>query len=411
MALYAFDGTWNVDEEKPGKDTNVVRFTELYAGTNVDYLAGVGTRWGALGRVLGGVFGAGGRTRIDEMYDELRRHWLAGDRDIDIVGFSRGAALALHFANRIAGHGVSLEGGRTEKARIRFLGLWDVVGSFGLSFNNILDFQEINLGWDITRVADSVDHCFHAMALDERRESFGVTRLNPDQSLHRVRETWFRGVHSDIGGGNENTARSNIALNWMLGHAIACGVPIDSAGAAGEKYATMDPAAKISENRDIQRDARREVLPGDEVHESARPRKLRVGEAHTSTVRSELKYNWSGVLLEAGSRYEFIVDPEQCWRDGELEACGPGGWKTEQLPWFRERIVERFEGHRRHPQADWFEVIGAMGDEDDQLLRILSADRVFTADHDAELYYFANDLKSKYDNNSGAIEVTVRRLA
>ena len=32
MALYAFDGTWNVDEENPEEDTNVVRFGDLYSG-------------------------------------------------------------------------------------------------------------------------------------------------------------------------------------------------------------------------------------------------------------------------------------------------------------------------------------------------------------------------------------------
>ncbi len=30
MALYAFDGTWNSDEDKLVEQTNVVRFTELY---------------------------------------------------------------------------------------------------------------------------------------------------------------------------------------------------------------------------------------------------------------------------------------------------------------------------------------------------------------------------------------------
>ena len=30
MALYAFDGTWNLDEADDIQDTNVVRFKELY---------------------------------------------------------------------------------------------------------------------------------------------------------------------------------------------------------------------------------------------------------------------------------------------------------------------------------------------------------------------------------------------
>ncbi len=30
MALYAFDGAWNEDEEAPEHDTNVVRFRDFY---------------------------------------------------------------------------------------------------------------------------------------------------------------------------------------------------------------------------------------------------------------------------------------------------------------------------------------------------------------------------------------------
>lgn len=410
MALYAFDGTWNSDEENPGQDTNVVRFKELYSGVDVEYVGGVGTRWGSLGRVLGGLFGTGGRSRIDEMYEDLCENWQEGDRDIDIVGFSRGAALALHFANKIAKEGIQKKDGSTEKVRIRFLGLWDVVASFGLSFNNILDFQKINLGWDVKNVAGCVDHCFHAMAQDERRESFGVTRLNAKHELDHVHELWFRGVHSDIGGGNENTGRSNIALGWMIDRAIACGVPINRTKANKEKYASTDPTAKISENQDVKRDDRRVLLDGDEQHETAKAINLHVGdEPHTSIVNSELKYNWSGVELVEGHRYKFIVDSDQLWKDGGVE-CGPDGWRSEQLPWYKEEIVEVLEKRRRHRKANWFEIIGALGDEDDVLLRILSADGIYTAPKTAELYYFANDLDSKYGNNCGSIQVKIRRL-
>jgi hypothetical protein len=50
MALYAFDGTWNVDEKEPTRDTNVVKFRDMYEGP-VEYQQGVGTRWLALGGV------------------------------------------------------------------------------------------------------------------------------------------------------------------------------------------------------------------------------------------------------------------------------------------------------------------------------------------------------------------------
>ncbi len=108
MALYAFDGTWSEDEQNDIGETNVRKFLQAYNGANFDdnYIEGVGTRFGMVGRVFGGVFGIGGRTRIEEMYDKLIEGWKGGDKDIDIIGFSRGAALAVHFANLIAEHGV-----------------------------------------------------------------------------------------------------------------------------------------------------------------------------------------------------------------------------------------------------------------------------------------------------------------
>lgn len=163
MALYAFDGTWNEDEVDEAKDTNVVKFRDACIDTDrIFYLEGVGTRLGFIGKLLGGGTGAGGRFRIREAMEQLDRNMAAGDRTIDIIGFSRGAALALHFANEI----------QKEKsgAEIRFLGLWDVVASFGIPGNNL------NIGWTLT-LPPNVRACYHAMALDERRGNFPLTRV------------------------------------------------------------------------------------------------------------------------------------------------------------------------------------------------------------------------------------------
>src|SRR5688572_3703823 len=127
MALYAFDGTWNKEKDAGRYDlnTNVVRFKDLYDGT-VYFYKGVGTRHGTLGKIVGGAFGVGGQERIDDARRDMARQFAAGDHDVDIVGFSRGAALAVHFANIIAGS-ASLNGGT--KPVIRFLGVWDIVAA------------------------------------------------------------------------------------------------------------------------------------------------------------------------------------------------------------------------------------------------------------------------------------------
>ncbi len=412
MALYAFDGTWNVDEEEDAKDTNVVRFKEIYAGANVDYISGVGTRFGAVGRVLGGALGLGGRSRIDEMYDDLCANWEDNDRDIDIVGYSRGAALAVHFVNKIKKEGLKLSDGSTVDTKIRFLGLWDVVASFGLSFDTIIDFQKINVGWDIDSVPDIVENCFHAMALDERRETFNVIRLDPENQHAHVKEVWFRGVHGDIGGGNENPDRSNIAFRWMVDCAKSCGVPINAAMAKKAKYSVFDLKAPVSESTDPVRDDRRDVGASDEIHPTAKAKLLTVDDSHDFIVHARLKYNWSGVKLTKGAVYEFQIDEKEKWKDKDI-TCGPDGWTSEELPWYQEAVVEFFEKHRRHKDANWFELIGALDDEDDHLFRIAKGgpERSYTAKFDAELWTFANDLKSKYDNNKGSIKVRIKRVS
>ena len=65
MALYAFDGTWNSEKDagEYDKNTNVVRFKDLYAGPKFFY-QGVGTKHGFLGKIAGGAFGVGGHERL-----------------------------------------------------------------------------------------------------------------------------------------------------------------------------------------------------------------------------------------------------------------------------------------------------------------------------------------------------------
>ena len=408
MSLYAFDGTWNADEIDNIQDTNVVRFKELYTGNNAEYLEGVGTRFGKLGEILGGLFGSGGRTRIDEMYEELCENWEKGDKDIDIIGFSRGAALAVHFANKIGEEGVKLSSGKTEKVKIRFLGVWDIVGSFGLSFDTFINFQDINLGWNIDTVHQCVEQCYHAMALDERRETFNITRLDPNNQYPNIKEVWFRGVHSDIGGGNKNVGRSNIALQWMLEQAKKCGILINQTKAKLPRYSETNRFAPLSENKDVKIDPRRIVNSGDVLHPSAEPYFLEVGQSHTCTVLAEEKFNWSGVTLISDAQYTFSVPANQTWEDASI-ACGSAGWKSEDLPWYKEGIVKLFENHRRLKDANWFALVGALGDEDDDLFLIGDSTEPYTATRDADLYLFANDMPSRYGNNKGFLTVTITR--
>ena len=171
MPLYAFNGTWNSEKtddlatsvRESDANTNVIRFREAYDGQDHFYRNGVGTRLNLVGKVLGGAFGAGGFTRIAEAMSHLRQHRRDhGNTPIDIVGFSRGAALALSFANKIHKE-KSLGGSSGRGPNVRFLGLFDVVGSFGIPFNlGPIKFQEYNLGFEMS-LPPNVEHCYHAI--------------------------------------------------------------------------------------------------------------------------------------------------------------------------------------------------------------------------------------------------------
>jgi hypothetical protein len=471
MALYAFDGTWNSatldDNVEQANETNVAHFSEAYNGERL-YISGPGTRFGNVGRVIGGAFGAGGPMRLKEAYKELCDNWAQGDRVIDIVGFSRGAALALDFANKVEDSGIRRPGTKDvveERPPIRFLGLWDVVGSFGVPINvGLLDFQEVNFGHKLS-IPDNVEYCFHAIAMDERRQTFRVTRV-----LNGY-EVWFRGVHSDVGGGNGNVGLSSITLRWMLRKAVGAGLPIkDSFIPAHESK--INPDAPLRPPKDLIPNEYRGFLKGDLFHYTVKSRpdcnnapdncaveaeadesravrlgdlpargaetggvpltssRLEVGQEVGVEVEARKCWNAVGIAVKKGERYEIAATGK--YTDNEHECTADG---FESSNW----LLRRFEGTKRVPRVPWFSLIAAVHpsrtlesedseasnlltdifaetfsrsvkkrDAESQLVSVGSRGGI-EVDRDGYLYLFANDSAWAYANNSGSIKATVRR--
>ena len=233
LALYAFDGT-NNDKDKnlgragdPGGPTNVSILYDIYNG-NKAYAYGVGTKWEGL---LGSAFGLGGQQRTHSMM-EIFEEFFKCDKEIDITGFSRGAALARNFANAIAT--------KHPDAKIRWLGVFDTVPSFGKPGNGV------NLGYDFS-IPPNVMRAYHIVASQtqrggEHRENFPVHSIfpngvRPEGSPHL--EVFINGAHSDIGGGymlyDANGDRrygqgyrnniANYSLKMMHQDGIGYGVP------------------------------------------------------------------------------------------------------------------------------------------------------------------------------------------
>jgi uncharacterized protein (DUF2235 family) len=275
MALYAFDGTGQRDDNpdaEEAKDTNLARFFLAYRPSDTHlpiddrhnhYQRGVGSA-GVLRRVLGTITGFGGRTFVRRALDKLEDNIDRGDTTIDVVGFSRGAALALDFVNEIAKGKAKLPDGTVPT--VRFLGLFDCVPSFGVAIT------PLNIGWDLD-LPSNVRRCFHALALDERRGNFHLHRpkVLGEIDSGRLTEVWFRGVHSDIGGNGrkEDPPRglASIALNWMFVNGQACGLQFDSAIVAQNKAMARREATML-DNFDPIETSFRKIGENDLVHET-----------------------------------------------------------------------------------------------------------------------------------------------
>ena len=263
MALYAFDGTGNKDNPGIEKDTNVVKFCKAYVG-KVFYQAGVGsgggcnnffTKW--LDKISGGLTGRGGKEKVKRAMVELAKNIANGDVIVDIIGFSRGAALAIDLSNEIND---KYQG----SIKIRFLGLFDIVASFGMPGN------KINLGYNLS-LPNCVINCYHAISLDERRAMFPLTRIIQDKKSNiaasKIIPCLFRGFHSDVGGGNGNHGLSNVSLAWLISMALHEGL-----GMLKERLNCYSinsrPMAACTKPHDLIPNKKRTILEGDFVHES-----------------------------------------------------------------------------------------------------------------------------------------------
>ncbi len=264
------DGTWNYPEELEGgviKSSNVYKFWdnlkgerrkfgELTVGADLVkhhrcedgtlqvglYYPGVGNpaTYSSLGVIIGGAFGFGAKAIMHEAYRDIIRYYRPGDR-ITVVGFSRGAAIARWLASHVGKEGVlrapisdtwlgryvvgllralSIPFASRRQARVDFLGVWDTVASFGLAKNVLgIPFQRINLFKDFN-VSRAVRKVVHLLAVDEQRDAFLPTPVEPPKpgsgpSDTMIEEVWFPGVHSNVGGGFLDDGLAMISLEYM----------------------------------------------------------------------------------------------------------------------------------------------------------------------------------------------------
>lgn len=265
LILLAFDGT----RYGRANQSNVWKLAQAYDDGPAYYHSGPGNNlyvdWDAVtaagsGQIL--------RNQWQSLMNALQRaQGAAAPVPIDILGYSRGAALARDFANRIArqthdgwfSYDDPLRGTIGLCVDLRFLGLFDTVAQFGL-------LGAANAGFDLS-VSGAWNWVAHAVALHELRSLFPLVSAREGAPANTV-EAPFIGAHADIGGGlllddrgkpRADGDLSDVTLNWMRWQALAALVPLKDLNAEDQQVSRpwlhdeRNPAQRLlGGDRDLQ---------------------------------------------------------------------------------------------------------------------------------------------------------------
>lgn len=243
------DGTGQ--EGGKGNNTNVYKLFNMIEDRTEQQISfydrGLGTGWR---KITGNVGGMGISKNIMECYEFIFNNYNAGD-NIYLFGFSRGATTVRSLSAFIHLFGILpksrpelikhaykiykifnsekrkkragefLSKHHNQWCKIKFLGVWDTVAALGIPFktfdvivNSIPffrhKFHDLNL-------SESVENARHALAIDDERKTFHPklweTKINP--GYQSMKQVWFCGMHTDVGGGYAEPELSDIALTWM----------------------------------------------------------------------------------------------------------------------------------------------------------------------------------------------------
>ncbi|WP_242435763.1 DUF2235 domain-containing protein [Streptomyces sp. Root369] len=261
------DGTWNLADQ-PSK-TNVAkvalavrRRSAVGMEQRVYYHSGVGTN--RRERLRGAAFGVGLSRNVLDAYRFLIHTYEPGDT-LYLFGFSRGAFTARSLAGLVHNCGIlrpeqayrideawALYRSRVDKptsvaatlfrgayayeTEIRFVGVWDTVGSLGIPvpapgfLQPLVDRFNHRWAFHDTTLSKSVNGAFQALAVDEERSAFPPTLWRQDEDAAKgqeLRQVWFSGVHTAVGGGEKDSGLSDITLLWMVRQAARYDLEFD----------------------------------------------------------------------------------------------------------------------------------------------------------------------------------------
>ncbi|KZT02647.1 uncharacterized protein LAESUDRAFT_729887 [Laetiporus sulphureus 93-53] len=275
------DGTWQdgIVVEERWKYTNVLRLSRAIQHLDIRqdppipqivfYQSGIGSSGSLYDQIVDGGTGATLGEKVEEAYAFIAQNYKPGD-EIFLFGFSRGAYTARTVASFIGAIGVlnrmdmdhfaeifiafQKRGKVTdpdEKAQveeklaswispdcpgkrrvnldpnsfsIKCVGVFDTVGSVGLPEELTRRSQKVTtlFGFHDHTLGDHIERAYQALALDEHREDFNCAKFKQTDAGRKkgqiLRQTWFSGCHSDIGGGYHEHDLADLTLTWMAAH-------------------------------------------------------------------------------------------------------------------------------------------------------------------------------------------------
>ncbi len=126
-----------------------------------------------------------------------------------------------------------------------FVGVWDTVSSVGWLYDPVtLPYTATNPDISIAR---------QAISIDERRCCFRQNLWSAPAPNQNMKQVWFAGVHSDVGGSylEQQSGLAKLALAWMIREATTAGLIVDPKkverilGKTDPSFARPDATAKM----------------------------------------------------------------------------------------------------------------------------------------------------------------------
>ncbi|NVK73392.1 MAG: DUF2235 domain-containing protein [Oceanospirillaceae bacterium] len=227
MLFFHFDGTGNspidaYEAQSLTSITNVLKshlllggqlkhhttHSPAYLSHRSFYYAGIGTYGSWLEQKLNAAFAVeSGHVAniLNRAINDFKQHYNSSIKQIVLIGFSRGAALARRFASLITP--------LIEKPII-IEAVIDTVASIGWPNLNKNQRPSTEVVFEYgNTLPKGVKQALHLVALDEQRLAFRPTLINQDG---RALEIWLPRVHSDIGGGYTKDGIGDISLRLLI---------------------------------------------------------------------------------------------------------------------------------------------------------------------------------------------------